>query len=273
MTLPEIVLPKITLPFEMPILLHPAVDHFLIALPVVILLLEIMNLVMKKKAVGGVSFFLIVLTMLAAVGAYFTGLADGKEAFPALNEAAKAALGDHKLLGTYLMLASSALLLFKLLAMTGNKILKALYILVLIVFVALLLKQGKEGGELVYEHGINVAAVQALDDEIFDLKEELEEAQESTTVAVPEKIEKEVASTPEVVQEKQNISETTTEVLATPKEKEVISQSAPEVTGTEEKASEVTQSVATPTSEPEVAVTPATPETVKVISEEIPTPQ
>jgi len=176
MTLPEIVLPKITLPFEMPILLHPIVDHFLIALPVVVLLLELMNLIMKKKAVGGVSFFLIVLTVLAAAGAYLTGLADGKEAYPTLADAAKTALSEHKLLGTYLLLGSGVLLLLKLLAMTGNKILKGLYILALIAFVVVLFKQGEEGGELVYEHGLNVEQVQTLDDEIFDLKEELEDA-------------------------------------------------------------------------------------------------
>jgi uncharacterized membrane protein len=176
MTLPEIVLPKVVLPFDIPVLLHPAVVHFLIAIPVVILLLEIMNLMMKKKAVGGVSFFLILLVVVAAIGAYFTGLTDGKEAFPALSEAAKSELGEHKLFGTYLLLGSAVLLFLKLLAMTGNKVLKGLYILVLIAFVVLMFKQGKEGGELVYEHGLNVEAVQALDDEIFDLKEELEEA-------------------------------------------------------------------------------------------------
>ena len=185
MTLPEIVLPKITLPFEMPILLHPIVDHFLIALPVVILLLELMNLIMKKKAVGGVSFFLIVLTVLAAAGAYLTGLTDGKEAYPALADAAKTALSEHKLLGTYLLLGSGVLLLLKLLAMTGNKILKGLYVLALIAFVAVLFKQGKEGGELVYEHGLNVEQVKTLDDEIFDLKEELEDALAAAKKTVP----------------------------------------------------------------------------------------
>jgi len=185
MTLPEIVLPKITLPFEMPILLHPIVDHFLIALPVVILLLELMNLIMKKKAVGGVSFFLIVLTVLAAAGTYITGLADGKEVYPALADAAKTALSEHKLLGTYLLLGSGVLLLLKLLAMTGNKILKGLYILALIAFVVVLFKQGKEGGELVYEYGLNVEQVKTLDDEISDLKEELEDALAATKKTAP----------------------------------------------------------------------------------------
>ncbi len=177
MQLPEITLPKVELPFDIPVLLHPAVDHFAIALPVVILLLELINLVMRKRAISGTSFFLILLTVLAAIGAYLTGLVDGKEAYPALNEAAKEALGEHKLLGTYLMLASGVVLLFKLFSMlTDKSIIRAMYILILIVFVAGIFEQGEEGGELVYKYGMNVEQVKVLDDELFDLKEELEEA-------------------------------------------------------------------------------------------------
>ena len=177
MTLPEIVLPKVDLPFDIPVLLHPFVVHFLVAIPVVVLLLELMNLMMKKKAVGGVSFFLLLLTLVASVGAYLTGLADGQDA--AFTDAAKSALGEHKLLGTYLLLASALVLFLKLLAMTGSKVLKALYILGLIAFVVVMFKQGKEGGELVYKHGLNVEAVKTLDDKVFDLEEELEEALEA----------------------------------------------------------------------------------------------
>lgn len=195
MTLPEVVLPKIVLPFDIPVLLHPIADHFLIALPVVVLLLELMNLIMKKKAVGGVSFFLLVLTVLAATAAYLTGLTDGKEAYPALADAAKMDLAEHKLLGTYILLGSGIILFFKFLAMTGNKALKALYILVLIAFVIALFKQGEEGGELVYEHGLNVEQVKTLDDEIFDLKDALEDAEAAAKKSTPVSSKVETVST------------------------------------------------------------------------------
>ena len=209
MQLPEITLPKIELPFDIPVLLHPAVDHFAIALPVVILLLELINLVMRKRAISGTSFFLILLTVLAAVGAYLTGLVDGKEAYPALNEAAKEALGEHKLLGTYLMLASGVVLLFKLFSMlTDKSIIRAMYILILIVFVAGIFEQGKEGGELVYKHGMNVEQVKVLDDELFDLKEELEE--ETAKTEVPTETEKtEVVDLPTPTQSVKTPVETT----------------------------------------------------------------
>ena len=258
MTLPEIVLPKIVLPFDIPVLLHPAVVHFLIAIPVVILLLEIMNLIMKKKAVGGVSFFLILLVVVAAIGAYFTGLTDGKEAIPALSEAAKSELDEHKLFGTYLLLGSAVLLFLKLLAMTGNKVLKGLYILVLIAFVVLMFKQGKEGGELVYEHGLNVQAVQALDDEIFDLKEELEEAKSVVPATPKVEVKPEAIKVETPTPQAEETAAVAEEVVATPV------QSPVETTGVE--------TVGTPAEAGESVVTP---EQAVVIppAEEIPTPQ
>ena len=202
MTLPAITLPKVELPFDIPVLLHPSVDHFMIALPVVILLLELINLIMKKKAIGGISFFLIFLTIFIAAGAYLTGLVDGKEAYPALGEAAKTALADHKLLGTYLLLASVVVFFFKFLsAVTGNGVMKFLYLSVLIIFVAGIFKQGLEGGELTYKYGMNVEQVKTLDDELFDLKEELEELEEELTPKVEKSepvVTPAVVETPEV---------------------------------------------------------------------------
>ena len=204
MTLPAITLPKVEIPFDIPVLLHPVVDHFIIALPVVILLLELINLIMKKKAIGGISFLLIFLTIFITAGAYLTGLVDGKEAYPALGEAAKTALAEHKLLGTYILLASVVLFFFKFLSsVTGNGILKLLYISVLIAFVAGIYQQGKEGGELVYKYGMNVEQVKTLDDELFDVKEEVEEltseVEKSEAVKTPTVIETpEVKTVPEV---------------------------------------------------------------------------
>jgi len=194
MTLPEIVLPKVVLPFDIPILLHPIVIHFIIALPIIVLLLELVNLIIKKKAVGGVSFFLLLLTLVAAIGAYFTGLTDAKEAYSTLGEAAKEDLVNHKLLGAYVLLGSGVIFLLKLLSMTGNKALKALYVLALIAFVVLLFKQGKEGGELVYEHGLNVEQVETLNDNISDLKDDLENAKKEVTKLKALEAKKEVST-------------------------------------------------------------------------------
>ena len=178
MKLPAITLPKIDVPFDIPVLLHPSVEHFAIALPVVILLLEFYNLFTRKKSVGGFSFILILLTVIIFAAAYLSGLVDGKETYDLLSAEGQVELKEHKLLGTYLLLASVALLFFKLLAMTGKSFFKFLFFVVLIGFTIVTLQQGKEGGELTYKYGANVERIKTLDDALFDTKEALEEAQE-----------------------------------------------------------------------------------------------
>jgi uncharacterized membrane protein len=99
--LPAIDIP-ITLPFELPVLLHPPIVHFAIVLPVVILLLEFVNLFMKKRAISVVSLSLLTLLVIVLFGAFFTGKVDGSEAWSGMTGDAKALLKEHKLLGTYL---------------------------------------------------------------------------------------------------------------------------------------------------------------------------
>ena len=197
MELPAIKLPQIELPFDIPLLMHPPIDHFLIAIPVLVLLLEIVNLIVKKRAIGVTLFFLLLLTVVVSIAAYMTGSVDGKEAYPLLSEAAQGELKAHKLLGTYLMFASVVVLVFKLLSSIIRRgLMKALYLLVLILFVVGILKQGKDGGELVYEYGVNVQKVQELDSDLDDLKEELEDLQEESKKEAP------VVKTVEEVKEK-----------------------------------------------------------------------
>ena len=215
MELTPIKIPEIPLPFDIPALMHPPVDHFIIALPIVVLLLEIINLFAKKKAIGVVSFFLIILTVVAAVAAYLTGSADGKAAWDLLSEAGQSALKDHKILGTYLMLASAVVLLFKLLSAIINRaLMKGLFLFVLIFFVAGILKQGKEGGELVYTHGANVKIVKIKDDALFDCQDDLsdyvaeeKEAEEEAKAAAEAKKTEESKSTETVTEKKVETSE------------------------------------------------------------------
>lgn len=256
MELPAIKLPQVELPFDIPLLMHPPVDHFIIALPIIILLLEFINLFAKKKAIGVVSFFLLILTVVAAVAAYLTGSVDGKEAFPLLSEAAQGELKEHKLFGTYLMLASAVVLVFKLLsAMISRGLMKALYLLVLILFVAGILKQGKEGGELVYKYGVNVEKVQELDNELFDVKEELEELQEENESAEAEEKEAPAEAAP-----------ATTEVKESPAEAAPVTTTAP--------VEAVAESVKTEVKESAEAVAEKVEEVkVEVIPQEVEKPQ
>ena len=175
--LPAIDIP-ITLPFEVPVLLHPPLVHFAIVLPVIILLLEFINLFMRKRALSVVSLSFLTLLAIVLFGAFFTGKVDGTEAWSAMTSDAKEVLKEHKLIGTYLAYASLLLLFLKFLNLTKNATLKVLYMLILIGFVFATLYQGKEGGELVFKHGTNVEALAEMDEKAFDLQEELDELQE-----------------------------------------------------------------------------------------------
>ena len=259
MELPAIKIPQIELPFDIPVLLHPPVDHFIIALPIVVLLLEVINLFAKKRAIGVVSFFLIILTVVAAVAAYFTGAVDGKAAWDLLSQAGQSELKEHKLFGTYLMLASGAVLVFKLLsAMIQRGLMKALFLLILILFVAGILKQGKEGGELVYKYGANVKIVKTMDDEMFDLKDELadyheEEKEAEEEAKAAEEAEKAAAAPKAKVVTEETASEEAVPAETTPEVKE--ENTADAVKTATETVEAVTATAAEST--PEVEVVPA----------------
>jgi uncharacterized membrane protein len=250
MELPALKLPAIELPFDIPTLMHPPIDHFAIAIPVLVLIIEIINLVVKKRAIGVLSFALLLIGALATVAAYFSGLHDGSAAFDALTQAGQAELKGHKLLGTYLVLASLIVLVFKLLsAMIKRGMMKGLYLLVLVVFVAGILKQGKDGGELVYEYGANVERVADLDSELFDTKEELDELKEqakSTSEKVTEKVEevkKAVSAAATAAADKTSeVTESVTEGAADTV-KAVEEKSAEVIDAAKEKAAEIKESL------------------------------
>ena len=193
MELPQIEIPKAiidSIPLDqIPALGHPPLVHFAMVLPIMIVLLELVNIIVKRgatpeepkgKGVSTLSFLLILAMVVIFAAAYVSGSVDGKAAWDALGDAGQAELKEHKLIGTYLVYGSIALLLFKLFSFTGGKM-RVLLLLLAIVFAAGTLKQGKDGGELVYEHGANVAKVKALDDKIFDLEEELDDLKSAST--------------------------------------------------------------------------------------------
>ncbi len=178
MNLPAITIP-VEIPFEVPLLLHPVVAHFAIVIPIIVLILEIANLYFKRRSLNILSFSFLFVTILLFAGLYVTGSADGKEAYPLLAEAGQAELKEHKLLGTYLVYASLAPIIFKTIAvLVMNKWAKIIYFLILVGFIAVNFVQGKEGGELVYTHGANVKIVQEYEDKLGVAEDEMYEVEE-----------------------------------------------------------------------------------------------
>ena len=178
MSLPPIDIP-IKLPFEVPLLVHPIFIHFVVAIPIIVLLIELINLKAKKPAVSVTSLFLLTLAIIVYVGAFFTGKADGSHAFSLLTPEAKEELKFHKLLGTYLVYGTLVLFLLKAGAMAIRRAwARNIFLTFLVLFIAVLLKQGKDGGELVYEYGVNVKPVMSLQDRLDDMEFDMEDLKE-----------------------------------------------------------------------------------------------
>lgn len=166
---------------QIPTIVHPPLVHFAIVLPIMIVLLELVNIIVKRgetpeepkgRGVSTLSFLLIIAMVVIFALSYITGSVDGKASWEGLSKVGQVDLKAHKLLGTYLVYGSLVLLVFKFISLVGSKS-RILFLLLAIVFAATTLKQGKMGGELVYTHGANVAVVKEFDDKIFDLNDDM----------------------------------------------------------------------------------------------------
>ncbi len=184
MNLPEITLP-IIIPDGITLLLHPVAVHFAVVLPLVILILELINLLTKRKALSVSVYILFVLLTGVFLAAYATGVTDGKEAGPLLSDDGVSALKAHKLLGVYLVYSTLLPLALKVLSLFVKKgWSRALYSAALVGLIALTLFQAKKGGELVYTYGANVASQQQLEDKVEELESELEECKTLVVASV-----------------------------------------------------------------------------------------
>ncbi len=179
MTLPVIPLPFFV-PEVIPVLLHPAVVHFAVVLPLVILILELINLITKRKSLTITVYILFVLLAGVFVSALATGVIDGKNGGLLMSDEGLEHLKSHKLIGIYLLYLSALPIVLKLMTLAVKKPwAKVIYLLSFVAIITLTLYQAKEGGELVYEYGLNVEAKTALDDTVEELQDEMDELKES----------------------------------------------------------------------------------------------
>ncbi|MDQ7044405.1 MAG: hypothetical protein Q9M32_00625 [Sulfurimonas sp.] len=138
-------------------MLHPAVAHFAMVLPLISLVLGIAYLIKPSELMSKISTRFMVFAAIFVVIAFFTGKEDGSEAYILLSSAGKALLLEHKDLGLYLAIAMGIATVIKFYGCfkTSFKI-EMLAIVLLAVISAGILYQGKMGGELTYTHGANV---------------------------------------------------------------------------------------------------------------------
>jgi uncharacterized membrane protein len=167
------------LPFNMPVGLHSPIVHFAVAIPVIIILLEFFNIFFRKKSLSVFSLFLTLLLATVMIGAYYTGVVDEQEAKNFLINAGKEELNEHKQLGIILVYASLAFVVLKLFFMLfKGAVSRILFLFISLAFTGAILKQGHDGGELVYEYGANNKALQKALKQNINLRKELENCKE-----------------------------------------------------------------------------------------------
>lgn len=157
MNLPEISLPHIPFEVTFPHLVHPCMIHLVVALPIIILVLEIINIFTKSRNIGIISFFFMLLLSLTALFAYKSGSVDAEIAKKVVSSDVANLIAEHKLLAVYIIYGSVVLVGLKILSIifrnTGTRI---LFLLFLVIFTFMMVNQSKRGKALVYEYGVNV---------------------------------------------------------------------------------------------------------------------
>lgn len=136
-------------------MLHPASAHFAIVLPAVAAIFGLVYLYTRSEGMSKISSRLTVFAAIGMAIATYAGYQAGPEIFEYLSPEGRETLIEHKNLGLAL---SGALILIALLKFIGCKMkkftLEAVAIFLLLGVSALSFVQGKEGGELVYNHGM-----------------------------------------------------------------------------------------------------------------------
>ncbi len=155
-------LPDIALPFAVPEMMHPAIVHFAVALPVVILILELVNLALRRRTIGSISFFFLLVMVLVYLGAYLTGTTDAQRAKDLISPETKTLLEAHKNGGIWLLYGSLGVLLLKLItAFVDRAVVRIVFLLMLGFFFWGTTGVVQKGCALTYKHGVNVKTTHA----------------------------------------------------------------------------------------------------------------
>lgn len=157
-------------------MLHPALAHFAVALPIISLVLGMAYLIKPNELMSKVSTRFMVFATLFLIAAYFSGKNDGSEVYIWLSDAGQTLLLKHKDLGLYLAIAMGIATLIKFYGCFKKALKVEIFAILLVAIISAgIVYQAKIGGELTYEHG---AHVENYSDGIDCLEEQAEFAED-----------------------------------------------------------------------------------------------
>lgn len=135
-------------------MLHPATVHFAIVLPIVAAVFGVIYLFTKTESMSKLSSRTTLIAAIAVIGVWYTGTQAGPLIYHFLSPDGQKELLEHKELGGYIAIAMGIIAVLKFLGCKLKKFgVEALAVVLLLGATGALLLQGKDGGEIVYEHG------------------------------------------------------------------------------------------------------------------------
>jgi uncharacterized membrane protein len=146
--------------FLQPYQLHPAVDHFSVALLIVAVLIDLVASASPTRLwLRYTALLLIVLGAIACGASFLTGGMEADRIWDALGPPAREVLQRHGLLGKWLAITFGVLAVWRIMIqafgfMAGSR---AIYIIVAFLSIVMLGYQAHLGGVLVYDYGAGTA--------------------------------------------------------------------------------------------------------------------
>ncbi|MDA3909006.1 MAG: DUF2231 domain-containing protein [Sulfurimonas sp.] len=138
-------------------MLHPAVAHFAVALPIISLVLGLAYLYKPSELMSKVSSRFMVFAAIFIIIAFFTGKEDAQDVYILLTGEGKKLLLQHKELGLYLSFAMGIAAVVKFIGCFKKMFKVELFAIILVAIIAGgVVYQGKMGGELTYNYGAHV---------------------------------------------------------------------------------------------------------------------
>ena len=138
-------------------MLHPAMAHFAISLPIISLVLGALYLYRPTEVMSKISSRFFVFAAIFMIAAFFTGKNDGSEVYMFITGEGQKLLLQHKDFGLYLTIAMAIAAAVKFFGCFKQNYKAEVFSIILVAIIAGgVLYQGKMGGELTYTYGAHV---------------------------------------------------------------------------------------------------------------------
>ena len=164
-------------------MLHPPIVHFAIVLPLVALVFSLIYLLKRDESMSKISSRTTLIAALAMAAAWYSGNQAGPEIYDFLSAEGKEELMGHKTLGLYLAIAMGVIAVIQMAGSIMKKFaVEALAVVLLLGATVVTFAQGKDGGEIVYNHGMPFKAYM-IEDSLKDAVAEADELEEDSDKA------------------------------------------------------------------------------------------